>query len=91
MPHVVEVGSEIQIDDAGLALKNSLTNSLYRIVRRFLRAIAERSRLKVRFEDRLQDELQRTLNDSRLSPATSSSNRPTSATNPLWKSIKPSF
>ena len=30
-----EVGSKIQIDDTGLAMKNSLTNSQYRILRRF--------------------------------------------------------
>ena len=64
MTHVVEVGSKIQIDDTGLAVKNPLTNSQYRILRRLLRAVAKRSRLKVRFEDRLQDELQRTLDHS---------------------------
>ncbi|HEY4050308.1 MAG TPA: hypothetical protein VGM27_25875 [Acidobacteriaceae bacterium] len=62
MPHVVKVGSQVKIDDTGLAAHNRLRHPDYRLMGCSFRSVSIRSRLKVSFEDRLQDELERTLN-----------------------------
>jgi site-specific DNA recombinase len=62
MPHIVEVGPQIKIDDAGLAAHNRLRHPDDRLMSCPFWPVAIGTRLKISFEDRLQDELQRTLN-----------------------------
>src|SRR5580704_11601687 len=62
MLHIVEVGSEVKIDDAGFALINRLGHSVYRFMRCPFRSVSIRPRLEISFEDRFQDELEPSLN-----------------------------
>src|SRR5215469_14123312 len=61
MLHVIEIGSQIQIDDARLLFDNRLGHPVDRCMGCPVRTVSIRPRLEVRFEDRLQDELQRPL------------------------------
>src|SRR5438552_4130688 len=58
MLHIIEVGSEVKIDDAGFPLINRLGHSVYRFMRCPFRSISIRPRLEISFEDRFQDELE---------------------------------
>src|SRR5580658_1372962 len=62
MPHVVKVGSQIKIDDAGFSAHNRLSHPVDRLMGCPFWPVAIGPRLKISFEDRLQDELKRTLN-----------------------------
>ncbi len=57
MLHVIEIGAEIQINDARLLLDNPLGYPGYSFVRCPLGSVSIRPWLEIRFEDRLQDEL----------------------------------
>src|SRR6201987_347440 len=61
MLNVIEVGFEIQVNDARLLFDNRLGHSSYGCMRSPIRAISIRPGLEVSFEDRLQDKLQRAL------------------------------
>src|SRR5262249_54179629 len=56
-----EVGFQVQIDDVGFPLDDSLRNALDRRVRGLLRPVAVGPRLEVSFEDGFQDEFECTL------------------------------
>jgi site-specific DNA recombinase len=58
MPYRVEVASQIEIDDVGLALQYCCRDTLDCRVCGLLRSIAERAWLEIGFKDRLQDQLQ---------------------------------
>src|SRR5262245_38298370 len=58
MPHVVEVGPQVDVDDARLALDDGLGDPLHRRMGCPPRPVAERPRLEVRLEDGFQDELE---------------------------------
>ena len=57
MLHVIEIGAEIQINDARLLLDNPLGYPGYSFLRCPFRSVSLRPWLEIRFEDRLQDEL----------------------------------
>ena len=61
VPHVVKIGTQINVNDARLLTHNALGDPPDRIMGSPLRTITERSRLEVRLEDRLQYQLERTL------------------------------
>src|SRR6201988_2670945 len=61
MLDVIEVGLQIQIDDARLLLDDRLSYPGYGFMCCPFRSISIRPRLEIRFENRLQDELQRPL------------------------------
>src|SRR5262249_51993344 len=61
MSHRVEIRSQVEVDDVGLALNDRLRDALDRRVRGPLRPVAVGPRLEVSFEDRFQDEFERTL------------------------------
>src|SRR5215470_9390800 len=58
MPHVVEVGPQVDVDDSRLALDDSLGHPLHRLMGCPPRPVAERPRLEVGLEDGFQDELE---------------------------------
>jgi hypothetical protein len=58
MLHIVEVGSEVKIDDAGFPLINRLGHSVYRFMRCPFYSVSIRPRLEISFEDRFQNELE---------------------------------
>src|SRR5262249_31221523 len=58
MPHVVEVGPQIDIDDARLALDDGLGDPLHRLMGCPPWSVAKRPRLEVGLEDGFQDELE---------------------------------
>src|SRR5260370_14600303 len=62
MLHIIEVGSQIKIDDSGFSLINRFGHSVYRFMRCPFRSVSVRPRLKISFEDRFQDELKCSLN-----------------------------
>ena len=62
LPHVVKVGYQVKIDDAGLAFHNGFGHPGYRLLGCPFRSVSIRPWLKISFEDRLQDEFERTLN-----------------------------
>ena len=64
MSHIVEVGSQIQIDDQCLTPCDPVGHSFHRFMSCSLRSISKGSRLEVCLKDRLQNELQRTLDDA---------------------------
>src|SRR5262249_51208693 len=61
VPHVVEEGAQVDVEDARLVLDNRLSHPVHRIMGAALRSIAIGPRLEVRLKDRLQDELDRPL------------------------------
>src|SRR5262249_11479830 len=61
MPHVVEVGPQVDVDDSRLALDDSLGDPLHRLMGCPPRPVAKRPRLEVSLKDRFQDELERPL------------------------------
>src|SRR3954468_23439110 len=61
MLNVIEIGFEIQINDARLLFDNRLGHSGYGRMCCPIRSISIRPALKISFEDRLQDKLQRSL------------------------------
>src|SRR5262249_20221643 len=58
MPHVVEVGPQVDVDDSRLALDDSLGHPLHRLMGCPPRPVAKRPRLEVSLEDGFQDELE---------------------------------
>src|SRR6202161_1511082 len=62
MLNVIEVGTEVNIDDSSLLFDDRLGYPVHRLVRCPFRSVSIRPRLKISFEDRLQNELQRPLN-----------------------------
>src|SRR4029077_17219230 len=52
----VKVGSQVQIDDFGLCLHDSLGHAVVRFMSGSLRSVSVRSRLEVSSENRVQDE-----------------------------------
>src|SRR5713226_6749514 len=62
MLNVVEVGSQVNINDSRLALHNCLCHSVDRLMGCPFRSVSIRPRLEISFEDRLQDELEGPLN-----------------------------
>src|ERR1700704_3053634 len=62
MLHLIEVGSEVDVDDSNLLFDNSLGYPVHRLMRCPFRTISIRPRLEIGFEDRLQDKLERSLN-----------------------------
>src|SRR6266403_71119 len=71
MLNIVEVGAQIQINDASLTLHDRFVHLEHRFLSCPLRSVSVRPRLEVSFEDRLQDELERTLDHT----VTNSGNR----------------
>src|SRR5258708_12559742 len=61
MLHIIEVGSEVKIDDAGFPLIDRLSHSVYRFMRCPFRSVSIRPRLEIGFEDRFQGELECSL------------------------------
>src|SRR6516225_4045100 len=61
MPHVIEVGTEVDIDDSSLLFDDCLGYSVHRLMRCPFRPVSIRPRLKISLEDRLQDELESPL------------------------------
>ena len=64
VPDVVEVGSQVKVENARLPLDYRLSHPLDRVMCCPLGSIPERSRLEIRLEDRLEYELERTLHYS---------------------------
>src|SRR5215831_12094200 len=64
MPDIVEVGSQIKIEDPRFPLHNRFSHSLDHVVCCPLGPISIRPRLEVRLEHRFEDELERTLHHS---------------------------
>src|SRR5215472_8743087 len=64
MPDIVEVGSQIKVEDPRLPLSYCFSHSLDRVVCCPLGPISIRPRLEVRLEHRFEDELERTLHHS---------------------------
>src|SRR6202021_4084347 len=61
VPDVVEVGSQVKVENARLPLDDCVSYSLDRVMCCPLGPISKRSRLEIRLEDRFEDELERTL------------------------------
>ena len=61
VPDVVEIGSQVEVQNARLPLDNRLSNPLDRTMSCSLGPISKRSRLEIRLEDRFEYELERTL------------------------------
>jgi hypothetical protein len=61
VPDVVEVGSQVKVENARLPLDYCVGYSLDRVMCCPLGPVSKRSRLEIRLEDRLEDELERTL------------------------------
>src|ERR1019366_9124321 len=59
--NIVEVGSQIKINDACLPFHDRFIHSEHRFLSCPLRSVSVRPRLEISFEDRLQDELERPL------------------------------
>src|SRR5439155_12265123 len=59
--NIIEVGSQIQINDACLPFHDRLVHSEHRFASCPLRSVSVRPRLEVSFEDRLQHKLERPL------------------------------
>ncbi len=64
MPDIVEIGSQVKVENARLPLDDCLSDSLDRVMCCPLGPIAKRSRLEIRLEDRLEYELERALHHS---------------------------
>ena len=64
MPDIVEVGSQVKIEDTRLLLDYCFSHSLDRVMRCPLGPISIRPRLEVGLEYRLEYELERTLHHS---------------------------
>jgi hypothetical protein len=64
VPDIVEVGSQVKVENARLPLDNCLSDSLDCVMCCPLGPIAKRSRLEIRLEDRLEYELERALHHS---------------------------
>src|SRR6201987_2720286 len=64
MPDVVEVGSQVKVENARLPLDYLLSHPPDRVMCCPSGPISERSRLEIRLEDRLEYELERTLHHS---------------------------
>src|SRR5215469_6762623 len=71
MLNIVEVGSEVKIDDSSLLFHDRSVHSEYRFMSCPPWPVSVRPRLEISFEDRLQDELEGSLNH----PVTNSRNR----------------
>jgi len=52
MPHIIEVSSQVKIDDARFSLINRLSHSVYRFMRCPFYSVSIRPRLEISFEDR---------------------------------------
>jgi len=61
MPHIIEISSQVKIDDARFSLINRLSYSVYRLMRCPFYSVSIRPRLEISFEDRFQDELECSL------------------------------
>src|SRR5438270_3566203 len=61
VPDIVQVGSQVKVEDASLPLDNCLGYSLDRVMCCPLGPLSKRSRLEVRLEDRFEYELERAL------------------------------
>src|SRR5215212_3813800 len=61
MPNIVEIGTQIKVENARLPLDDCLSDPLDRVMSCPLGPISKRSRLEVRLEDRFEYELERTL------------------------------
>src|SRR5579872_220913 len=59
--HVIKVGAQVDVDNAGLVFDDSLGHPVYRLMGSPLGPVSIRPRLEICLEDRLQDELQRSL------------------------------
>ena len=57
MLNVIEVGTQVHVDDSRLALHNRLSYSVHRLMCCPFRSVSLRPRLEISFEDRLQDDL----------------------------------
>src|ERR1700694_4351496 len=68
MLHIIEVGSEVKIDDAGFPLIDRLGHSGYRFMRCPFRSVSIRPRLEISFEDRFQDQLVGSLDHTIAAP-----------------------
>src|SRR5262245_237782 len=64
LPWRTEIGSQVEVDDVGLALNDCLSDAPDRRVGGLLRSVAKRPRLEVGLEDRFQNEFERTLDHS---------------------------
>ena len=61
VPDIVEIGSQVEVEDARLLLDNRLSDPLDRVMSCPLGTIAKRAGLEIRLEDRFEYELERTL------------------------------
>src|ERR1700722_18574086 len=61
MPNIVQIGSQIKVENTRLPLDNCLRDPLDRAMSCPLGSISKRSRLEIRLEDRFEYELERTL------------------------------
>src|ERR1017187_7065014 len=68
MPHIIEVGSQVKIDDSGFSLINRFSHSVYRFMCCPFYSVSIRPRLEISFEDRFQNELECSLDHAIADP-----------------------
>ncbi len=81
MLNVIEVGAEVNIDDASLLFDDGLGYPVHRLMSCPSRPVSIRPRLEISFEDRLQNELECSLNHT----ITNSRNRKNADLSPVLR------